>query len=261
MAGDNFQKRATATVTPSESVEHQVRFETQRFNSLVFDKGYDVWIDKAYRCPCSQKGSGQPLLTCNNCLGIGWIFTDRIETRVAIQGIKADVKYENWSKTTSGTARITARAIDKLAFMDRIILMDVEGYYNEIVRVRKQDNKKIGYCEYPIIEIEDVFLFETDRTPLKRLVLNADYTIEKESKIVLNDALQTKDEPVLSVRYRHYMTYHVIDMNRDITKVREKGCMMSEENLKEMPINGIIRKAHYLFDNMKYEEENRLIEN
>ena len=32
MAGDNFQKRATATVTPSESVEHQVRFETQRFN-------------------------------------------------------------------------------------------------------------------------------------------------------------------------------------------------------------------------------------
>jgi hypothetical protein len=259
--GDNFQKRATATVTPAESVEHQVRFETQRFNSLVFDKGYEVWIDKAYRCPCSVKSAGQPLISCNNCLGVGWIFTDRAETRVAIQGIKADVKYENWSKTTSGTARITARAIDKLAFMDRIILKDVEGYYNEIIRTRQVANKKVAYAEYPIISVEEIFLFESDKTPLKKLVDGTDYIIENESKIVFDSSISTKPELTLSIRYRHYMTYHVIDMNRDITKVREKGCMMSDEQLKEMPINGLIRKAHYLFDNMKYEAESRLIEN
>jgi len=261
MGGENFQKRATATVTPAEPAEFQVRFETQRFNALVFDKGYDVWLDRAYRCPCAVKGAGQALPSCNNCLGIGWIFTDRSETRVAIQGIKADVKYENWTKTTSGTARITARATDKLAFMDRIILKDVEGYYNEIIRVREIAGQKIGFFEYPIIEIEDIFLFDSDKTPLKKLVKDTDYTIEKESKIILSASISSKPEPVISARYRHHMTYHIIDMNRDITKVREKGCLMPEEVLKEMPVAGLARKAHYLFDNMKYEEENRLIEN
>jgi hypothetical protein len=259
--GDNFQKRAVATTTPAEPPEFQVRFESQRFNALVFDKGYEVWLDRAYRCPCSITGAGQPLVSCDNCLGVGWIFTDRSETRIAVQGIKADVKYENWSKTTAGTARITARAIDKLAFMDRIILKDVEGYYNEIIRVRNNGTTRIGYTEYPIIEIEDIFLFDTDKTPLKRLVQGTDYTIEKESKIILTPAASTKPAPVLSVRYRHYMTYHIIDMNRDIMKVREKGCLMPEEMLKEMPVAGLARKAHYLFDNMKYEEEDRLIEN
>lgn len=261
MGGDNFQKRAVASATPAEPPEFQVRFESQRFNALVFDKGYDVWLDRAYRCPCAIKGAGQPLISCDNCLGVGWIFTDRSETRIAIQGIKADVKYENWTKTTSGTARITARAIDKLAFMDRIILKDVEGYYNEIVRTRVINSQKVGFVEYPIIEIEDIFLFDSDKTPLKKLVEGTDYTIEKESKIILTPAASSKPEPVLSVRYRHFMTYHIIDMNRDIMKVREKGCLMPEEALKEMPVAGLARKAHYLFDNMKYEEEDRLIEN
>jgi hypothetical protein len=259
--GENFQKRAIVSRTPPESTEHQVRFETQRFDSLVFDKGYDVFIDKAYRCPCAVKGAGQPLISCDNCLGVGWIFTNRVETRVAVQGIKADIKYENWSKTTAGTARITARAIDKLAFMDRVILKDVEGFYNEILRTRKVANKKVGFVEYPIIDIEDIYLFETDKTPLKKLSEGTDYFIVDESKLEFNNDLSIKDEMTLTIRYRHYLTYHIIDMNRDITKVREKGCLMADENLKAMPINGIMRKAHYLFDNNKYEAEGRLIEN
>lgn len=259
MSGENFQRRATVKKTAPESIEHQVRFEPHRFNSLVFDKGYDVWIDKAYRCPCAVKSTGQALPSCNNCLGIGWVFTNRTETRVAIQGIKADVKYENWTKTTSGTARITARAIDKLAFMDRIILKDVEGYYNEILRTVKKGNNTIVITEYPIIEIEEIFLFENDKTKLTRLKVNEDFTIIDESKLQFVENFTS--ERTLSIRYRHYMTYHIIDMNRDITKVRQKGCVMSNEELSEMPINGLIRKAHYLFDNTKYEQEERLIRN
>lgn len=239
---DNFQKRQTAKITPAENIEHQVRFETQRFNSLVFDKGYEVFIDRAYKCPCAVKGSGQPLPTCDNCLGLGWIFTNRIETRVAIQGIKADVKYENWTKTSAGIAKITARAIDKLAFMDRIILKDVEGYYNEILRTKTIADKKVAYSEYPIIEIEELYLFNTDKTPLIKLVKDVDYTIVNESKIEINDSVNAKPDFTLTIRYRHYLTYHVIDMNRDITKVREKGCVVSEEQLKAMPISGTLRK-------------------
>ena len=126
--------------TGSEGVEHLVRFEPQRFNSLIFDKGYEVWVDKAMRCPCTVKGTGQALLSCDNCVGTGWIFVNRIETRVAIQNINANIKYENWSQTTTGMAKITSRAVDKLAFMDRVILREVAGMFNEVVRIRSEEH-------------------------------------------------------------------------------------------------------------------------
>lgn len=260
---ENFTKRATVTKTPPENVSHQVRFEPERFNSLIFDKGYEVYLDKAYRCPCSIKGSGQPMISCNNCLGIGWVFSSRSETRLAIQSIKVDTKYENWTKNTSGTARVTARASDKLGFMDRIILREVEGFYNEIVRTRSLGNKVVAFVEYPIVEIEKIYLFVSDKLPLVVLEEGEDYSVVDESKIqILANSKVVNSESVLTIRYRHLLVYHIIEMNRDIMKVRTKQtCSQVGESNEEMPINGIARKAQYLFDNVKYEQESRLIEN
>ena len=260
MSGENFQKRAVVTKTNSESTEHQVRFEPNRFNSLIFDKGYDAWIDKAYRCPCSVKGAGQPLSTCDNCLGIGWIFANRTETRIAVQGLKADVRYENWTRDTTGMAKISARAVDKLAFMDRIILREVEGYYNEIIRVVIKENEKVAYLEYPLIQMENIMLFNSDIEPLIYLNEGVDYEVVGESKLVFKNANIVEDS-TLTVRYRHFVTYHIIDMDRDIMKVRTKQCSYSDEELQNMPIHGMARKAHYLFDNLKYDAEKRLIDN
>lgn len=259
--GDNFQKRAVVTKTAPESTEHQVRFQPERFDSLVFDKGYDAWVDKAYRCPCSVKGAGQPISTCDNCLGLGWVFANRIETRVVIQGMRADVRYENWTRDTTGMAKVTTRAVDKLAFMDRIILREVEGYYNEIIRTKVKDGKVVAYSEYPIIKIEDLMMFESDSEPLKYLTQDADYIVDKENKLIFPNLSIDEESFTMTMRYRHFVTYHIIDMNRDIVKVRTKDCSASDETLIEMPINGMARKAHYLFDNNKYDEDSRLIDN
>lgn len=247
--------------TPAEGVEHQVRFEPQRFDSLVFDKGYEVFIDRALRCPCTVKGTGQALVSCNNCLGTGWIFVNRIETRVAVQQLNANVKYENWSQTTTGMAKITSRAIDKLAFMDRIILREVEGYFNEVVRVRDYKDKKVGFTIYEILEIESIYLFQTDKEPLLPLKEGKDFEVKGGYKIEFNDNYNSMDNMSISVRYRHCLTFHLIDMNRDIMKVRTKTCKASDEQLTNMPIAGLGRKSHYIFDNIKYEQEGRLIEN
>lgn len=256
-------KKVVISHTPGEKIDHQVRFTPEKFNELVFDKGYDVFIDKALRCPCSVKNAGNPLPDCDNCLGIGWFFVDRSETRVAVQGMKSDVRYENWSKDTVGMARITARAIDKLAFMDRIILKDVEGYFNEIVRTKvDQDSRAYLYTMYDILEIESIYLFINSKEKLRRLEEGVDYFFVQNSqtKILLSTEFSSSDLTI-SVRYRHLQTYHVIDMSRDIVKVRTKGCKMPDEELKEMPISGMIRKSHYLFDNRRFDEESRLIEN
>lgn len=245
--------------TSPESIEHQVRFEPQRFNSLVFDKGYEVWVDKAMRCPCTVKGTGQALVSCDNCIGTGWIFVNRIETRVAIQSINTNVKYENWSQTTTGMAKITSRAIDKLAFMDRIILREVAGLFNEVVRVMDFKGEKVGFSIYEILDMEEIYLFQGDKVPLHPMKKD-EYDIDG-YKIILSSKYNSMKDLSISIRYRHCLTYHLIDMNRDVMKVRTINCEASDEQLRHMPILGIARKSHYIFDNVKYEEEKRLIEN
>ncbi len=245
--------RAVIQKTDPENVEFQVNFETQRFDSLVFDKGYNVYIDRAFRCPCAVKATGQALLDCDNCLGVGWVYTNRIETKLVLQTIKADVKYENWSKTTRGMARVTSRAIDKLSFMDRIILRDVEGYYNEILRSQRNGSKLNFYTNYGILEIENILIFVNSTTRLRYLTFGTDYNLDPtcNTRIILSTEFDTiTAEVVATIRYRHQQTFHIIDMNRDITKVRERDC--SSEQLEQMPIYGIARKAHYLFDNARF---------
>lgn len=247
-------------VTPPETVEHQVRFQPWRFDSLVFDKGYEVWIDRALRCPCTVKGTGQPLVSCNNCLGSGWVFVNRIETRIAVQQLNANIKYENWSQTTTGMAKVTARATDKIAFMDRIILREVEGYFNEVMRTRAISGRQVAFTIYEPLQIESIYLYKSDKQPLHPLKEVDDYILDG-FKIMLTDNYNSMEDLSISIRYRHCLTYHVIDMNRDIMKVREKDCDYSYEDLTNMPIGGIARKSHYIFDNLKYEAEGRLIEN
>ena len=256
----NNKKKAVVTKTQPEDIEHQVRFEPKRFNSLVYDKGYEVFIDKALRCPCAVKGAGQALPSCNNCLGVGWVYIDRKQTRVAIQGMNADVKYENWSKLMTGMARITARATDKLAFMDRVVLREAEGYYNEILRSKDFNGKKTCFTTYQIVSVETIFLFKGDKVPLYRLS-EGEYLIDEE-KITLNNEFKNLEDFTISIRYKHLLTYHVIDMNRDLVKVRTKDdCEMEEELIEDMPISCVARKAHYLFDNLSFEQSSRLLFN
>lgn len=260
IAKPDTRNKPIVSKTSAESTEFQVRFQPQRFNSLIFDKGYEVFIDKAMRCPCIVKGTGQAKLDCNNCLGTGWIFINRYETRVAMQQLNANIKYENWSQTTTGMAKITSRAIDKISFMDRIILREVEGFFNEVIYIRDYGGKKVGFTIYEILEIESIFLFSDSKKKLIPLELEKDYTFDG-FKIVFNNKYNSVDDMTISVRYRHCLTYHLIDMNRDIMKVRQKDCSLPTESLENMPISGIARKSHYIFDNIKYDETLRLIEN
>ena len=94
------------------------------------------------------------------------------------------------------------------------------------------------------------------------------YTIDK-NRIVFNLGIQDLIEvsgfnvtsiseiPIsISVRYSHFPVYHVIDVNRELMKVREsKFCGVNDEALRQMPINVLARKAHFLFDVQKWGEE------
>ena len=253
--------------TPPASMIPRVGWDVNRFETLIQTQGYDAYIDRALRCPCVDKSSGQALSTCRNCLGRGWIFVDRTETRLIAQHMDSRRQYQDWSEVNRGTASITTRGIDKLGFMDRIILTQLEEYYSEIIRPILFDGEIMAYPVYEPLKIQRMYLFVSDNQKLVPLDESM-YTIDK-NRIVFNMGIQdliyvsdmnvttVSEIPIsITVRYSHYPVYHVIDVNRELMKVREgKFCEVSDEKLRQMPINVTARKAHFIFDAQKWGEE------
>ena len=253
--------------TPPTIVSPRVGWRTKDFEELIQAHGYDAFIDRALRCPCVDRSNGQALSTCKNCLGRGWFFVDRTETRLIAQHMDSKKKYENWSEVNRGTTSITTKASDKLGFMDRIILYQLEEFYSEIIRPVFFDDELVAYPVYEPLSITNIYLFSEDNQPLVMLTED-DYVIEKNrikfDPNILNliDVLDpninslTQLPVSISVRYSHYPVYHVIDINRELMRVREgKLCNVDDENLVQMPINATARKAHYIFDAQKFGEE------
>lgn len=255
-----ISKKPIITSSPIDVLDPSVKFQKKRFDGLIWDKGYDVWIDRAMRCPCIQKSTGQGLPNCENCLGKGWIFIDRSETRVVIQSLNANKKYENWSEVTTGMAKVTARAIDRLAWMDRITIQNAEGIFQEVLFPQLFNGKIKAFPIYTPLEIFECYLFDSVKTKLKILVEGVDYSIDGDA-LVFDDKYVNNKQFSVSIRYAHCLVYHVTDMNRDVmvTRVRE-SCQQETSESAQMPVNGVLRKAHYIFDNTKF-EENKLLEN
>lgn len=68
------------SLTPAQPGRPAVGWDVGRFERLIYDQGYDAYIDRAMRCPCVDKTSGQASSTCQNCYGRGWFFVNRRET-------------------------------------------------------------------------------------------------------------------------------------------------------------------------------------
>ena len=256
--------KTTAYQTPPASNFPHVGWDVNKFETLIQTQGYDAYIDRALRCPCVDKATGQALSTCKNCLGRGWFFVDRTETRLIAQHMDNKKRYENWSEVNRGTASITTKGIDKLGFMDRIILTQLEGYYSEILNPVLFGGELIAYPVYEPLEVTNIFLFVGDYTKLEPIPEEM-YKIDK-NKIVFDQSLlsvlpvedvnQKQPNMSVSIRYSHFPVFHVIDANRELMKVREsRFCTYDDEKLRQMPINVLARKAHYIFDAQKFGEE------
>ena len=256
--------KPVAYQTPAAAINPRVGWRVDDFERLIQTQGYDAYIDRAMRCPCVDKATGQALSTCKNCLGRGWFFVDRTETRIIAQHMDSKKRYESWSEVNRGTASITTKGVDKLGFMDRIILLQLEEFYSEILRPEIFDGELLAYPVYEPLEISNIFLFVGDYTKLEPIPKEM-YVVDK-NKIVFDQSLlellpvenvnQKTPNMSVSIRYSHFPVYHVIDINRELMKVREsKLCSFDDEQLRQMPINVLARKAHYLFDPQQYGEE------
>lgn len=258
---------AITSQTPPSLDLPKVGWDVNKFEGLIYNHGYEAFIERAMRCPCVDKATGQAQSTCHNCLGRGWFFVDKRETRVVAQSLNNVKRFEQAGEVNRGTARITTRASDKLGFMDRIILTQLEAYYSEILKPNFYKDELISYPIYEPLEITSMFLYAGDTTkliPVPKNMYRVDgnrivFDSSLEEFVPVEDVNQKHPEISITIRYSYYPVYHVIDANRELMKVREHKCSFSDEALRSMPINILARKAHFIFDSQKYSSE--LIDN
>ena len=244
-----------ATTPPSVELPKPT-WDVEKFNSLIYNQGYDAYIERALRCPCVDRSTGQALSTCRNCLGRGWFFVDKRETRVISQSMANLRKNSDIGEINRGTARITTRAVDRLAFMDRIILLDLIAWYSEILRPMLLDDELVAYPIYEPLEVTNMYLYIGDNVKLQPIpselyeIRGNKIVFDKDliDAIEVTDVNQKQPDISISVRYSYNPIYHVVDANRELMKVRERKCTFSDDKLKDMPINVLARKAHYIFD-------------
>lgn len=249
--------------TPTAETLPRVGWNVEWFDGLIHRHGYHAYIERALRCPCVDKATGQALSTCKNCLGRGWFFVDRRETRLVAQGMANNRKNSDTGEINHGTARITTRAVDKLGFMDKIILLELEAYHSEILKPMLFENELIAYPVYEPLSITNIFLFTSEDVRLTPLnegqyeIVGNHIKFDKDiiDMISVSDVNAKLPEISISVRYSYYPVYHIVDVNRELTKVREMKKPYGDKDLTEIPINALARKAHYIFDAQRFGAE------
>ena len=178
-----------------------------------------------------------------------------------VTGVDGSSLIAEWSELNIGTAAITARAVDRMGFMDRVVLLDLEGYFSEILRPTIYRNELFAYPVYEPLEVTDIFLHVADGEPLQPLT-TAEFRLDK-NRVVFNKDLigmVESNDPnakvgnlTVSIRYKHYPVYHIIDVDRELMQVREgKPCATRREALTAMPVKVVGRKAEYVFPPMRY---------
>jgi len=239
-------------------------FVKEDFDQALWANGYDVDLYEAVACPCKGTSSDHKS-TCSNCLGTGWIFINPINTKAFLTSINKSTKYKDWSPEFIGTIACTFMRVNRLSFMDKIVLNKNFGMMSELLNVHNSSDTtfdNFAFSTYGMVEIRSVFLFENENNKLIKLS-DADYRISAANNYVLE--LKSDHFPIgfngkVSVSYKHKATYNVLDIPHDmrITKSYTNNGKRVDE---EMPVQAVARKAQYELGKASNYEGNNIKDN
>lgn len=250
-------QKAIVSTTPLDVGNPQANWDRKKFDDLISDKGYQCIIERALRCPCRNSPTGQAMSDCMNCSGTGWFFIDKQKTTVVCQAMSHRTKYEVWTEANMGIVNISTRPQDKLGFMDRVSLLDLESWFTQVLNLKLSTTDATKYFSFLIynpIKVFEVYIFENSQKPLLYLEVD-NYTIEC-NKILINKAYLDNLEitnPVVTIRYTHNPTYHIIDVNRDL--IKQKSISNVDVSVVNFPLNCIGKRAHYILDAPNFDGE------
>ena len=252
------QKPITVQTPPNIIGKPEITLDKSDFDALIEQKGYEVFHDHAIKCPCSSKNGAANQSTCKNCGGAGWFYVNRTKTRMVFQSMNVNTKLKEWSEERLGTANITARAEDRLSFMDRITLLNSESEHSQVIFLQKQPDTNLlyGTLRYDPIAFYSVFLYKSVTEKHQLLIEGTDFTVDRNQIKLLNIIAGSISNPTISVRYKHRGEYTILDLPRDIMVSTIKDECTNEDKEVQFPISAIGRRSHYLPDRNDFTNDN-----
>ncbi len=253
--------KTVITTTPDDLGSPQVHMDRKKFDDFITDHGYVVLIDRAIKCPCKNRITGKPLPDCKNCGGTGWFYIDRQKSVIACTSLSNKNKYEVWTESNAGTVNITTRPEDKLGWMDKVSLTELESWFSQAVYLKLlEDNSWFSFLTYEPISAFDVFIFKNTGEALGYLTSDK-YTLSGNKILVPASTITsfglTDGEYCISIRYTHNPVYYIIDINRDLIKQKvDPNC--TNNNKANLPLNCIGRRAHFVLDAADFVGDNLL---
>lgn len=209
----------------------RVDFKPDDFDLLIETKGYLLAWTRAAMCPCAPvtPQTEQPDPNCDLCNGSGWFyFGDQKGIRdwneigdlndlqkhiivsndaMVIRGVGTSIqntlnpwdKLGNWM---SGMMQITVRHQNKLAYYDKLIGLDTEITYSEIVEA---DGTEALSTRYPTTGVNLLRSETVTYTP------NVDYALDQQGSILWKTGKAPDAGTRLSVHYLCHPTWLVVE--------------------------------------------------
>jgi len=240
-----------------------VSLNKKEFDATIENQGYNVWIDRAVKCPCKDKNINNTLSSCKNCGSTGWVFINRLQTKAIVYSMEWKNSYKEWSEENLGNVYITIRDENKLSFMDRVTIIDADTIHKQVLYPFEVMDQLVAFTIYRIKYMIDIFLYQGDDKPLRLLQSDVDYFLgsspeqhdtcngvydnvirfSDELKNLFNSCSLTQLPFHISVSYKHSPQYHITHLTREAMV-----SVQLDKSQQSMPVNAVGRRSHYVLD-------------
>jgi hypothetical protein len=241
-------RKAIITTTPIVEGREQAQMDVAEFNALIQDKGYKCIIERALQCPCLEPATGNASADCLNCGGTGWFFVDKTDTVLKCTNMNNRNKYEAWNPINLGIVNISCRGIDRLGFMDKVTVTELEMWFTQVLKFRKTDTKVFVFTTYNPLFISHAYAFLDTANPLSPIDESL-YTIY-DNRIEFDFAtFSSVNYDTVTIKYTFNPVYHIIDVNRDMIKQKTiEPCGTVDGSKVMFPLSCVGRLAQYVFE-------------
>ena len=245
----------STTSSPNLAGLPRVDLVKNDFDGIVYQKGYTVTIEKALKCPCRNVQEAAPLPSCRNCAGSGWMFYNKLVTKMVLQSMNMDTKFKTWSEEKMGVVKISAMSELELGYMDKVTIVDAEVVDSQVLFAKDynegySDKKLRAKTIYDINSILDVFFFEGSDKPLMLLTEGVDFTINTQQRniIELDPKFNKYEHPTISIRYRHNPTFYILEFMRELMSTQKVDKTTGSDQTIVLPVHAMGRRAHYVLN-------------
>ena len=131
-------------------------FRTEKFDTIIKQKGYTMIWEQATICSCYNPTDGQPQYQCPDCHGRGYYYFGAVETKAVVSSINGHREQEEFGLINVGSAYITPLSTDMVGYRDRFTFTDFRVKFSEIITRGTTNTDNLRYPADKVLAIRSL---------------------------------------------------------------------------------------------------------